>query len=194
VSREPGTHLHSDALGSLAPSFSQRTTWQRVRAWLVLGGVALASVLLGLLGWAALTPVESPSREEVFEIPQGTWTRRMAGQNVEILPNEIRLTLGVRDVLLLKNHDDVPQIFGPTLMMPGQSFRLPFTTASVNQFACTGHASGQMTITVEPYPDTPWARLRWRFLEAKNQLRTRLHTSRHGDIAEPVSVGEIGRE
>ena len=43
---------------------------------------------------------------------------------VEILPDEIRLTLGVRDVLVLENLDDVPQIFGPTLMMPGQSFRL----------------------------------------------------------------------
>ena len=27
---------------------------------------------------------------------------------------------------MLRNLDEVPQIFGPTLMMPGQSFRLPF--------------------------------------------------------------------
>ena len=27
--------------------------------------------------------------------------------------SEIRLTLGVSDVLVLRNHDDVPQIFGP---------------------------------------------------------------------------------
>jgi hypothetical protein len=33
------------------------------------------------------------------------------------------------------------------------------------QFACTAHASGQMTIIVEPYPATPWARLRWRMLQ-----------------------------
>jgi hypothetical protein len=88
----------------------------------------------------------------------------MAGDSVEILPDEIRLTLGVRDILVLKNSDEVPQIFGPTLMMPGQSFRLPFEMASEYQFACTAHSSGQMTIVVEPYPATPWARLRWRMV------------------------------
>jgi hypothetical protein len=120
------------------------------------------AALLGTLAWAALTPVEFPSREEVFEIPKGTWARRMAGDKVEILPSEVRLTLGGHDVLLLKNLDDVPQIFGPTLMMPGQSFRLPFGIASEYQFACTAHASGQMTVLVEPKPDSPWQRLRWR--------------------------------
>jgi hypothetical protein len=47
-------------------------------------------------------------------------------------------------------------------MMPGQSFRLPFAVASVYQFACTAHASGQMTIIVEPKPESAWARVWWR--------------------------------
>ena len=64
--------------------------------------------------------------------------------------------------LVLRNLDDVPQIFGPTLMMPGQSFRLPFEQASEYQFACTAHASGQMRVIVYPYPATPWARILWR--------------------------------
>ena len=86
----------------------------------------------------------------------------MSGDKVEILPAQIRLTLGVRDVLLLRNLDDVPQVFGPTIMMPGQSFRLPFEVASIYTFACTAHLSGQMTIVVEAQPLSPWARLRWR--------------------------------
>jgi len=89
----------------------------------------------------------------------------MAGDPIEILPDEIRLTLDLRNILLLKNSDDVPQMFGPTLMMPGQSFRLPFDRAAEYQFACTAHASGQMTIIVDPFPATPWARLRFRLLE-----------------------------
>ena len=123
---------------------------------------ALGAPLAAVAGWAALAPIDSPTREEVFEIPNGTWARRMSGDPVEILPSEIRLTLGVRDVLLLRNLDDVPQVFGPTVMMPGQSFRLPFEVASDYQFACTAHASGQMTVVVEPEPDSPWARLSWR--------------------------------
>ena len=124
----------------------------------------LACGLLAAAAWVSVVPVTSVSNEKIFEIPKGTWARRMAGDTVEILPDEIRLTLGLRDVLVLKNSDDVPQIFGPTLMMPGQSFRLPFEMASEYQFACTAHASGQMTVIVDPYPATPWARLRWRML------------------------------
>jgi hypothetical protein len=125
-----------------------------------LGLVTLAA--LGAVAWSAFTPITFASREETFEIPNGTWARRMAGNKVEILPSRIYLTLGIRDVLLLKNLDDVPQIFGPTLMMPGQSFRLPFEVASSYQFACTAHASGQMTVVVDAEPDTPWRRLMWR--------------------------------
>ena len=93
----------------------------------------------------------------------------MAGDKVDILPSEIRLTLGVQDVLVLRNEDSVPQTFGPTLMMPGQSFQLPFAQASSYQFACTAHASGQMNIIVDPEPVSVWARAQWR-------LRTWLHS------------------
>lgn len=128
---------------------------------------------IAAFAWAGLTPIDrdqaNASREEIFEIPQGTWARRMAGKKIGILPDEIRLTLGMRDILLLRNRDDVPQIFGPTLMMPGQSLRLPFELASEYQFACTAHASGQMTVIVEPYPQTPWARIHWRVRELIRQ-------------------------
>ena len=117
-----------------------------------LVAIALSLLVLGGLGWAALAPIELASRDELFEIPHGTWARRMAGEKVEILPDTIRLTLGINDVLLLRNADEVPQIFGPTLIMPGQSFRLPFASASTYNFACTAHASGQLNVIVEPTP------------------------------------------
>jgi len=120
-----------------------------------------AGIVAGIV-WAALAPITSASSDEIFEIPKGTWARRMAGNNIDILPSRIHLTLGIKNVLVLKNMDDVPQVFGPALMMPGQTFRLPFAAASSYQFACTAHASGQMTVVVAPMPTSPWARLRWR--------------------------------
>lgn len=128
----------------------------RIAALAVVLAVAMA------LAWAALSPIAADDRDELFEIPKGTWARRMAGDKVDILPRDVRLTLGVKDVLVLKNSDDVPQVFGPTLMMPGQSFRLPFEVASSYRFACTAHASGQMTVTVERAPAAGWERLQWR--------------------------------
>jgi hypothetical protein len=144
-----------------------RLPWQALAA---AGGAGA----LAVVGWFGFTPIDrdraDAAREEIFEIPQGTWARRMSGDKVGILPDEIRLTLGIRDILVLRNRDDVPQIFGPTLMMPGQSFRLPFAQASEYQFACTAHASGQMTVIVEPYPATPWARMHWRVRELIREL------------------------
>jgi len=125
----------------------------------------LAAPVVAALALVGFTPIRSVSRDRIFTIPKGTWARRMSGDKVEILPDHIRLTLGVRDILVLRNQDTVPQIFGPTLMMPGQSFRLPFERAAEYTFACTAHASGQMTIVVEPNPTTPWARIRWRLIE-----------------------------
>ncbi len=133
----------------------------RSRTGRMLRSLGVAAVLLPVVG-AAMWPVTFESREEVFDIPKGTWARRMAGQKHEILPSEIRLMTDIHNVLLLKNSDDVPQIFGPTMLMPGQTLRLPFSRPSENYFACTAHASGQLLVIVEANPVWPWSRLGWR--------------------------------
>jgi hypothetical protein len=131
----------------------------------------MAASLVLALAWAALAPLKYASHDQLFEIPNGTHARRMAGDKVEILPPLIRLTLGVRDVLLLRNRDSVPQLFGPVLIMPGQDFRLPFEQAGDYQFACTAHASGQMTVSVVALPDPGLDRLKWRLGALSHAIR-----------------------
>ena len=126
---------------------------------LVAGGVSVVAA-----GWAAFNPLPSDSRELVYVIPKGNWARRVAGENIQAVPSQIHLTLGVKDILVLKNHDDVPQMFGPVLIMPGETFQLPFRKASNYQFLCTLHASGQLSVIVEPMPEVGWQRFRWRVL------------------------------
>jgi hypothetical protein len=124
---------------------------------------ALSVSLLGALGWAALAPISVASHERLFEVPRGTYARHMAGEKVETLPQEIRLTIGIKDVLLFKNSDDVPHILGPILIMPGQNFRLPFGQASTYNFQCTAHPNGGLSIIVDPAPAPGWGRLSWRW-------------------------------
>jgi hypothetical protein len=131
----------------------------------------IAATLLLVLAWAALAPLKYASHDQLFEIPKGTHARRMAGDKVEVLPALIRLTLGVQDVLLLRNSDTVPQLFGPVLIMPGQDFRLPFEQAGDYQFACTAHASGQMTVSVVALPDPGLDRLKWRLGALSHAIR-----------------------
>lgn len=122
---------------------------------------ALTSVVLGVAAVAAAIPIGSDSKEQVYVIPSGTWARRAAGEPIAVLPSEIRLTLDIRDILVLRNQDVVPQMFGPVLIMPGQSFELPFRVASTYLFACTFHVSGQLSVVVVPKPVSGWARLQW---------------------------------
>ena len=130
--------------------------------------VALWTILLAGIGWAALAPIRVVSHEQLFEIPLGTFARHMKGEKVNALPQTINLTLGINDVLLFKNSDDVPHIFGPTLIMPGQSFRLPFTQASTYNFQCTAHPNGGLSVIVDPAPAPGWGRLGWRWRKLTN--------------------------
>ena len=129
-------------------------------------GLAFALLLAALAvagaGWAALAPLPADAREALYVIPKGTWSRRMGGESLDILPQELRLELGVRDILVLRNDDDVPQVFGPVLVMPGQRFTMPFRQAATYQFACTLHATGQLHVIVQEPPAPAWERLRKR--------------------------------
>ena len=133
-----------------------------MKARIAILAAASAMGLALLAAWAALAPLQAVSRDQLFEIPKGTWERRMRGDRTTILPEKITLTLGVRDVLLLRNSDTVPQMFGPVLIMPGQDFRLPFAQSGEHPFDCTAHASGKMTVLVEEAPGPGMGRLRWR--------------------------------
>jgi hypothetical protein len=139
---------------SAPPSPASRT--RRRILWAVLAIIVIPVVL------ASLWPVTFDSREELFEIPKGTFARHMAGDHHDLLPSEIDLVVGIHNILTLKNSDDVPQTFGPTLLMPGQSLRIPFTRPSENNFNCTAHSNGQLLVLVEAEPTWPWDRLSWR--------------------------------
>jgi hypothetical protein len=133
---------------------SARRRW----VWVLL----VPAAAVGAAAWAAFAPVHTDSREQTYIIPKGTWEHRRAGEHRDIIPAQIRLTIGIKDVLIMRNEDDVPQLFGPVLIMPGQSFQLPFSRASTYLFACPLHTSGTLTIVVEDPPEAGWARLRWR--------------------------------
>lgn len=146
-------------------STSSRTVRQQLVRIVV--GVISAAVLV-----TAFWPVTFSAREELFEIPKGTWARRMAGDKHEYLPSEIYLMVGIHNVLKLKNSDDVPQFFGPTLLMPKQTLSIPFTRPSENFFSCTAHADGKLLVIVEATPVWPWERFIWRVRRTLRSLST----------------------
>jgi hypothetical protein len=125
---------------------------------------AVLGVLLLALLWGALAPLRTPSQERGFTFPAAgsAGAAGLAAARAPALPREIRLTLGVQDVLLLRNLDRQPHVFGPLQLLPGQEFRLPFEQAGAYDYACPDVAGGTLTVRVVRLPDPGWERLRWR--------------------------------
>lgn len=131
--------------------------WLTWRAAAALAVIALAGVL-----WAALAPLPAGSREVVYVIPPGTAARQAAGENPAVFPQRMRFTIGVRDVLVIRNDDDREATFGPVLLAPGQTYRVPFRNPAEFQLACSVHRGGEVAVVVVPAPAPGLARLRWR--------------------------------
>ena len=131
----------------------------------------IGAFLLALL-WGALAPLRTPSQERSFTFPApAPMTSPSAGRALA-LPREIRLTLGVQDVLLLRNLDRQPHVFGPLQLLPGQEFRLPFEQAGAYAYACPDVTGGTLTVRVVRLPDPGSERLRWRLQALIQALRT----------------------
>jgi hypothetical protein len=131
------------------------------RALAAAGALALVTA-----GWLAMAPVSAGSREMVFVIPPGTAASRNA-RPVNVLPAEIHLTAGVRDVLVLTNDDSAIHTVGPIVLGSRQTYRIPFRRAGRFEFACSLHAAGRLTIVVAPEPSIGFERLRWRLARAR---------------------------
>lgn len=125
-------------------------------------GAALA--LVALCAWAALAPLRVANRELALVFAPG------AGQGS--VAAELVLTLGVRDVLLLRNEDRRAHVFGQLRVLPGHALRLPFEAAGSFVFACDAAPGTRVTVRVEAHPDPGWTRLRWRAQAFADGLRT----------------------
>lgn len=128
-------------------------------AALAAAGLALA---LAAIAWAAFAPLPAGSHALTFVIPPGTAARIKAGEAWSVLPSPIHLTVGVRDVLVLTNDDDVVHQVGPIILGSRQTYRIPFRKPGRFQYACSLHAAGTLALVIDPPPAAGLERLRWR--------------------------------
>jgi hypothetical protein len=132
---------------------------------LFLGALAVLALLAG--GWAALAPLPALPKERVIVIPRGA-----AELGPQPFPSDIRLTLGLQDVLVLRNEDDRAQLIGGIQVAAGQSLSIPFHQAKTFQLSCSAHPSGQLKISVSTRPAPGLARLWWRLERLRGYLAT----------------------
>jgi len=124
------------------------------------GGLVLA-LGLGTATWLAFAPLPARSpadRELLYVIPQGT----AASGGQVALPPVVRLQVGVRDILVLRNDDVVPMTLGPVQLAPGQTYRIAFHQYGALQLACSYHQGIGFVLFIDPPPAAGWERLVWR--------------------------------
>ena len=121
---------------------------------------AVGAALLLVLLWGMLAPLRGASHEMLLEV-------RGADS-----PSTLRLTLGVQDVLLLRNGTGAPLVFGPVQLAPGGEFRLPVEEAGEQDIPCPALPGGVLRVRVVPMPDPGMDRLRWRLANFGHAIRS----------------------
>ena len=116
----------------------------------------------GGAAWAAFAPLPATGAALTFVIPPGTAARLKAGEPFTVLPSPIYLTVGVRDVLVITNDDEVIHQVGPIILGSRQTYRIPFRKPGHFQYACSLHADGHAHLVIAPPPAAGLERLRWR--------------------------------
>lgn len=107
----------------------------------------LIACLAAITGWQAHQQREA-NRKIEYVIPQGTVQRIAAGQNLNVLPSTITMTLGLRDILIIRNDDSQTVQIGPYKIEPGQTFQQQFFNIGTFDLMCTIHADARMRVVV----------------------------------------------
>ena len=111
----------------------------------------MAALLLISLGWF-VTVVREEARKVIFVIPPGTGQRIENGQPAVEFPDEIVLTLGLKDTIVIENEDGQIHSFGPFVVGPHSTLTKRFDVPLTYQGACTFHQEQQMRLVVNPAP------------------------------------------
>jgi hypothetical protein len=110
--------------------------------------IALALLALGAAGWWWYRGRDE-ARQVVYAVPPGTVARLAAGEELAVLPDQINLTLGARDILVIRNDDTQPVQVGPFKVEPGQRFTQRYYNRGTYDLICSIHRSERLRIVVE---------------------------------------------
>ena len=94
-----------------------------------------------------------PSREYRIVIPLGTMNQIRMGQDPGIIPLQIDLTIGVRDILVLENHDDADFLVGGVWVAPFETVRKQFYVPQTYVGLCTVTVGRDLIEIVVVEPD-----------------------------------------
>ena len=141
--------VEPEGFGSGNPSDSSGPS-RRDRGWpnqrtlllYLVGGLLIAAIPVAVARFVDQPPGDS----HTIDIPPGTAERLAAGEDVEVIPDELDFTL--RDVLIIVNRDSVTHTIGPFEIGPGERSEHSFNEAAAISAYCSLHPSGSISISI----------------------------------------------
>lgn len=111
--------------------------------------IVVSVIAFGLLYQLGVIQYEA-YRTITYVIPAGTY----ANPDALELPNRIDLTVGLKDILIIDNQDEVMHSFGPFVVAPHSKLTQRFNSPLEFEGVCTFHAEQTMILSVKPAPWT----------------------------------------
>ena len=115
---------------------------QRTLLLYLLGGLLIAAIPVVVARFVD----QPPGDTYTIDIPPGTAAAIAAGQDVDVVPDELDLTL--RDVLIIVNRDSVAHTIGPFEIGPGEQSEHSFNEVAAISAYCSLHPSGSISISI----------------------------------------------
>ena len=141
---EPGDpSAVSSGADAVGPSRRDRG-WPNQRTLLLylVGGLLIATIPVVVAQFVD----QPPGDTYTIDIPPGTAAAIAAGNDVDVVPDELDLTL--RDVLIIVSRDSVAHTIGPFEIGPGEQSEHSFNEVAAISAYCSLHPSGSISISI----------------------------------------------
>jgi hypothetical protein len=90
---------------------------------------------------------DATSPDRSFVIPEGTGDRVAAGEDVELVPSPLVLSVG--DVVQIRNDDSIGYDVGPFYVGPHETMTQRVASKGSYTSSCGLHPTGEITVTVQ---------------------------------------------
>ena len=115
---------------------------QRTLLLYLVGGLLIAAIPVVVARF-----VDQPAGDTyTIDIPPGTADAIAAGDDVNVIPDELDLTL--RDTLIIVNRDSVTHTIGPFEIGPGEQSEHSFNEVAAINAYCSLHPAGSISISI----------------------------------------------